>query len=201
LRIGDERRWWNRKITFPAKPVSLIAATLIVASLGYDYFASVVESWLWSLTHHSTATYKGWPGTRYESFSVKAPWMWRQEPGLGADHSIELVRARIGEPFPLDSVLIQRVDSPEDVLKRWETPLPKAANDTLAKAGIPFRYEAFVIDADVASRFSCVATRVGTSQQNPILCASTDGRRWLVTYSHFNPTDEVDLIPILRNLS
>jgi hypothetical protein len=100
----------------------------------------------------------------------------------------------------LDSVTIRRVDSPEDVLKRWETPLPKAANETLIKAGIPFHYEAFEIDADIASRFSCIATRLGRLQRNPILCASTDGRRWLVTYSHFNPTNEIELNPILRNL-
>jgi hypothetical protein len=199
LRIGDESRWWNRKITFPTKPVLLVAATLIVVSLGCVYFGPVVESWAWSLTHHSTATYKGWPGTRYESFSVKAPWMWRQEPGLGADQSIELVRARIGEPIPLDSVSIQRVDSPENVLKRWGEPIPSAVNETLAKAGVQFRSEGFTIDADVASRFSCIATRVGISR-NPILCASTDGRRWLVTYKHFNPATEVEISSILRNL-
>jgi hypothetical protein len=178
----------------------LIVATFIIVGLSYVYFSSVVESWVWSLTHHSMATYKGWPGTQYKSFSVKVPRMWRQKPGLGSDQSIELVRARLGRPLPLDSVSIRRVDSPEDVLKRWNTQLPKVVNDTLAKAGIPFHSEAFAIDIDVASRFSCIATRFETSQPIPILCASTDGRHWLVTYNHFNLTNPVELSPILRNL-
>lgn len=126
--------------------------------------------------------------------------MWRQEPGLGAYQSIELVRARMGRHLPLDSVSIRRVDSPEHVLKGSETQFPKRVNDALAKAGIPFRYEAFAIDADLASRFSCIATRVGKLQPNYISCASTDGRGWLVAYSHFDPTNEVELSPILRNL-
>ncbi len=197
LTVGRDSRWWNRKIRLRMKPILLMVGSVLGIALLYGFLGEVVESGVWSITHRSTATYKGWPGTKFEGFSVKAPWMWRQGPGLGSDQEIKLVRARVGSPIAPDLVLISRVDSPEDKLKHLGTP---DAEGKFAKAGIPFHAEPFPIDPDVANHFSCIATHIGKITTNPIHCASTDGRRWMVTYLHFNETNEIDLNPILRNL-
>jgi hypothetical protein len=181
----------------PTKPLLLALGCLLVFGLVYVYLGDVIESCIWSMTHGSTATYVGWPDSEYEGFSVKVPWMWRQEPGLGSDKGIQLVRAHVGIPFAPGSVLIRRVDSPGDVLKRMEVFTPEA-RDKFAKVGIAVRVEPIPIDSDVAVRFSCISTHVTKSGWGPVHCASTDGKRWFVAYIGFGAKD--NLSAVLRNL-
>jgi hypothetical protein len=197
ITIGRENGWWNRKIRLRVKPILLVVGFVFSVILVYGFFGEVIQSCIWSITHRSTATYTGWPGTEFEGFSVKVPWMWRQKQGVGSAKAMELVRARVGSPILLDSVSIRRVDSPEDELKRLEAPSAKAK---FAAAGIQLRVEPFAVDADVASHFSCVAMNIGAISTKPISCASTDGRHWLVSYRYIDPAGEIDLNPILRHL-
>jgi hypothetical protein len=199
LRIGDERRWWNRKITFPTKPVLLTGAILIVVSLGYVYFAPVVESWVWSLTHHSRASFKGWPGTQYESYGVKVPWMWRQEEDVpsGGLREITIVRPKLGEVAPIESIVIAKLPEGSPGLSESFT---QSLIERLAKSGLPrFSMEPFPLDADIASRYKCMRMHLAESSFSSVKCASITGGQWSVEYFG-DFTNVRDLNVVLRNL-
>ena len=61
-------RCWNRDL--PIKPIGILLATVLVAGVGYLYLESTLRALVWTVRHHSTAS--------YHELSVKVPWMWRQ---------------------------------------------------------------------------------------------------------------------------
>ena len=198
--IGRDDRWWNRKIRFPAKKILLVTGLIVVVGLGYLWFGSVIESCLWSITHRSTATYAGWPGTKYVGFSVKVPWMWRQEPSLGSEQDIEIVHARVGA-LPLERIWIRHDASPGDARKEMES-MRRFFGDRMTKAGYPnARMDAFPLDPDLASHFTCMAMSIsGSATAGMVQCGSNDGGRWLVRYSRFGARNADGLHAVLRKL-
>jgi hypothetical protein len=201
LRVGPESRWWNRKIKFPIKPILITGGLLLGIGLAYEYFGSVVESCVWSLAHRSTATYRGWAGSTYEGFSVKVPWMWMQKEYPAGQATISLVRVRVGETVPLESMFISKDASPGMSLRTMES-LAQKFQETGDKTGLPdFGMRPFPIDSNIASRFSCMAPHIGKRTIYMVQCASIDKGRWSVVYFKPSIHDAADLNTVLRKLA
>jgi hypothetical protein len=183
------------------KPILVTVGILLSIGLAYEYFGPIVESCVWSLAHRSTATYQGWAGSSSEGFSVKVPWMWRQEEYPAREASISLVRAHVGGTVPLESMFISKDASPGISLRRMESST-RSFEESAKKGGLSdFGMGPFPIDSDVALRFSCMAPHVGKAVGYIVECASTDKGRWSILYFNHSTHGTADMNAILRNLA
>jgi hypothetical protein len=127
--------------------------------------------------------------------------MWRQEEYPTGQADIYIVRARLGETVPLESMFISREASPGMSLRSMES-LARSFQETAKKKGFSdFGMESFSVDSDVASRFSCMAPHVGKIVGYMVECASTDKGRWSILYFNNATHEAADLNAVLRNLA
>jgi hypothetical protein len=150
-----EARWWN--LALPIKKIGMVSAVLMLAGFTYAYLEPLLRACLWAAEHHSTATYQG--------LSVKVPWLWRQDDvpaGLG----LHLVRARLGKPFSLESIVIGTgkvtTSSPETIEEGFRT--------LSQRLGQSFHGTPVTLDP----YFSCIAPHIDGLQSWQIACLSTD---------------------------
>jgi len=186
---------------FPVKAILLVAGAAVVLGVGYVCVGSVVESVVWSIAHGSVATYKGWPGTKYQGFSVKVPWMWRQEESLGSEQSVKLVRARLGGVFLFENAEIERDISVGDGLKRIQRTQEMLNHIKLQPGSPSLTIEDFRPDGDLADHFRCATRYFASMGTFSVECASNDGGRWFVNYENFEGTSVPSLNELLRSLA
>ena len=181
---GPEPRWWNRDL--PVRPIGILLGTVLVAGVGYLYLNPILRAWLWTVRHHSTATYR--------KLSVKVPWMWRQEETPAGQREIRLVRARWGEPASTEEILINAVSPrpPGTLMERLKI-------FTYKLGETDFRGEPLPLEPETATRYSCVVPHFDQLRDWQVSCISNDDL-WSVTL-YGTVSDIDDFLVVLRHLA
>ncbi len=184
--VGDKTRWWNRNV--PIRAIGLAAGVVFVAICGFLYLEPALNTCVWSLTHHSTAT--------YQKISFKVPWMWRQEEVPVGQREVRLSRSRWSEPVTLESIVINE-NTPtllggQSIGQRLDTLAHRLGHGRSTA-------EPFPLDAELSSKYLCVAPNLDGLENWRLWCSSKDGL-WLVAL-HGPSADVGDFLTVLRNLS
>ena len=69
MMIGDQKRWWNRRV-----PILRICAVLGIALFGFlvwVFYGEFFQNIAWDLRYHRAASFRGQ--------SLQVPWLWREE--------------------------------------------------------------------------------------------------------------------------
>jgi hypothetical protein len=152
-----EIRWWDRAL--PVKKIGVILAMVVVAGITFLYIEPLLRAGLWSLEHHSAATYQG--------LSVRVPWMWRQEQTPAGWRELRLERARWGQPFALESIVISDAKS--------ASPGPQTVTERLRILGEKMGHKDFRgTPMSIDPHFSCMAPHFDEVQDWQVSCLSID---------------------------
>ncbi len=164
----------------------IIVSLLLFAGGSYLYFQPVLETCIWTVTHQSTASYNG--------YSFKVPWMWRQEQTPAGQRQIRLVRTRLGEPVPFESIVISddttSMSPRQTISQRLELLASKLGQDG-------FRGVQFPLAPEIAGHYSCMAPHFEALRNWQVSCLSNDN---LWSINLFGPVpDANNLEGVLRN--
>jgi hypothetical protein len=176
-----EPRWWNRDL--PVKPIGILLATVLVTGVGYLYIEPTLRALVWTVRHHSTAT--------YQELSVKVPWMWRQEDTPAGRRQLRLVRARLGEAVEFESIVISDGKSTSPGLQTIAERLQNLATKLGQK---DFRGTPILLDSETAMRFSCMAPHFDQLRDWQVSCLSSDN---LWSANLYGPVPDVDSFKVV----
>ena len=175
-------KWWNRDLQWsrnlPLEATSVLLAALGFAGIGLLYLQPVLGACLWHIQHHSTA--------KYQRFTVRVPWMWRQEDTPAGQREIMLVRARVGEPVEHEWIAIRNENStsvgPQTVTERLHILASQPGQSVSKGTPIP-------LDGHTPLRFKCMAPNLEEIREWQATCLSDD-RLW--TANLYGPATDIE---------
>jgi hypothetical protein len=185
MQIGDRARWWNRSV--PIGRIGLIVLFILTVVWIAPYFYDGFDNLTWGISHKWTATYHG--------ESLKLPAMWRQEETPNGQKMIALQRARWGQSFAFERILISDATaSPVDLdqtmqrLRNMESVIGSVNTDVFVPK-----------NRDVAAHYACIASSQPRYGRLRIDCVANNGK-WIATLDG-SGRNIPDFLTILNNLS
>ena len=181
MMIGEQERWWNRRV-----PILRIGAFFVVAN--FCFFVWVlcgdsIQNVAWDLRYHRTASFRGQ--------SLQVPWLWREEEWTNYNE-FELTRSHLRPAVPTSVMVSYRNLSPSDMEKQIEG--FRALDAKLTHH--PGDY--FDPDLSIDPHFVCTDRGSSLSEFEWIACFSRDGR-WSVSMPGLKQ-DRSDFGMILRGV-
>ncbi len=187
MMIGDQKRWWNRRI--PTLPILRISSVVGIVLFGLVLWGFDGENVAWDIRYHRTVSFRGQ--------SLKVPWLWREEEWTSYSE-FELIRNhllanRLLPVFPTSiTVSYQNLSSANlqmeiDAMHALDAKLTHRPGDY------------FDPDAWFDSHFVCMDRGSSRSEIEMITCFSRDGR-WRVLMQGLKQ-DRSDFETILRGVN
>jgi hypothetical protein len=182
MMIGEQKRWWNRRV-----PILRISAFAVAAFLGvivWVVYGHFIHSVAWDLRYHRTAIFRGQ--------TMQVPWFWEEDEWTKYKE-FELTRSHLlRPPFPTSVTISYEHLSPTDIQKEIDG--FRALDAKLTHH--PGDY--FDPDASIDSHFVCMDRGSSLSEFEWLTCFSRDGR-WRVLMIGLTQ-DRSDFETILRGV-
>lgn len=186
MMIGDQKRWWNRRV-----PILRICAVLGIALFGFlvwVFYGEFFQNIAWDIRYHRAASFRGQ--------SLQVPWLWREEVWTRYSE-FELTRNhllpnRLLPIFPTSVTVSYEKLTPADLQKEIDGMY--ALDAKLSHHPGDFIDH----DASIDSHFVCTDRGSGWSEFEWITCFSRDGR-WSVLMIGLKQ-DRSDFATILRGV-
>jgi hypothetical protein len=180
--IGNQTRWWNRRV-----PILRICAVLGIALFGFlmwVFYGDFIQTVAWDLRYHRTVSFRGQ--------ALQVPWLWREEEWTKYNQ-FELTRSRLLWPIiPTSVTVLYENLSPADLQKEIDG--MRALDAKLTH--YPGDY--FDPDASIDSHFVCTDRGSSRSDFEWTICFSRDGH-WSVRMLGLKQ-DRFDFEMILRGV-
>jgi hypothetical protein len=182
MMIGEQKRWWNRRV-----PILRIGAFFAVALLGFliwVFYGDFIQNIAWDIRYHRTASFRGQ--------TLQVPWLWREKEWTNYNE-FELTRSHLLRPIIPTSVTVSHENLTPEYLQK-EIDGMRALDAKLTH--YPGDY--FDLDASIDSHFVCTDRGSSRSDFEWLTCISRDGR-WRVLMIGLKQ-DRSDIETILRGV-
>jgi hypothetical protein len=165
MMIGDQKRWWNRRITtLPILRIYAYIGVLLFGFLIWVFCGDFIQTVAWDLCHHRTASFRGQ--------TMQVPWFWREDQWTNYNE-FELTRNHVPPSFISSVTVTYEHWTPTDIQKQID------AMRGLYTKLFPELGSYYNDDASINPHFICMDKETGTSQFVFMTCYSQDGR-WMV---------------------
>jgi hypothetical protein len=180
--IGNQHRWWNRRV--PILRICVFAGIALFGLLIWVFYGDFIQNIAWDLRYHRAANFRGQ--------TLQVPWLWREKEWTKYNE-FELTGSHLLRPtFPASVSISYKNLSSADVQKNIDG--LRGLSAKLSHHSGDYSDP----DASINPHFVCMDNGSNWSQFEWIICFSRDGR-WHVLMTGLKQ-DRPDFEMILRGV-